>query len=335
MALNVAFWGKALRTIPRISKAEWSDLDLVSRWLVATRSGVLIMTAISAAIGGLLAFSDGTFNLLNFMIAFFGLIFAHASNNLINDWVDHRKGVDHNNYFRAEYGPQLLEHGYASQSTFKKYILFTLILALAAGAYLSLTGPVTVFYLGAAGLFFLLFYTWPLKYIGLGEPTVVLVWGPLMIGGTYFVSGGHQWSWDVTWIALLYSIGPTSVIFGKHIDKLTEDKRKRIFTLPVILGPDVSRYAVILMWILQFVGFTWLVVEGTLTLPILIIWLAFPYLIKKGKPFFRKRPDEKPDEYEAEAWPLYFVRYAFEYNRRFSLLFLLGIILHVLVVRLF
>ena len=42
----------------------------------------------------------------------------------------------------------------------------------------------------------MLFYTWPLKYIGLGEIAVLLVWGPLMIGGGYFVITG-VWDWNV------------------------------------------------------------------------------------------------------------------------------------------
>lgn len=33
------------------------------------------------------------------------------------------------------------------------------------------------------GAFFLLFYTWPLKYYGLGEVSVFIVWGVLMVGG--------------------------------------------------------------------------------------------------------------------------------------------------------
>jgi len=334
MALNIAFWGKALQTIPRVSKTEWDGLDIISRWLVATRSGVLIMTAISAMLGGLLAFAGGTFNTLNFLVAFFGLLLAHASNNLLNDWTDHRRGVDKDNYFRAQYGPHILEHGYITPQRFRLYILVTLTLAVAAGAYLAFTSPVTVLYLGLAGLFFLLFYTWPLKYIGLGEPTVVLVWGPLMIGGTYFVASGFHWSWDVAWISALYAIGPTSVIFGKHIDKLKQDRIKRIFTLPVIIGESIARYATLAMWALQYIGFTW-VIAGKLTWPVLVIYLALPYLISKGRPFLKKRPETRPDTYEAEAWPLYFVRYAFEYNKRFSLLFLLGIILHVLMTRLF
>lgn len=333
MAVNIAFWGKALRSIPRLDKKEWEQLDLISKWLVATRSGVIIMTSISAMLGGLLAYASGSFNWLNFVVAFVGLNLAHAANNLINDWVDYKKGVDKNNYFRAQYGPQVLEHGYMKLGTFKLYVLTTLFLAMLAGLFLVLSGPQTVLLLAGSGLFFLLFYTWPLKYIGLGEPTVVIVWGPLMIGGTYFVSGDFTWSWEVAWLSAIYAMGPTSVIFGKHIDKLKEDRKKKIFTLPVLLGESISRYTVLIVWIFQYAAFSWLVFKGGLTYPVLIIFLALPYFLKKARPFLKKRPETRPDNYEEEAWPLYFVRYAFEYNKRFSLLFLLGIILHVIALK--
>jgi 1,4-dihydroxy-2-naphthoate octaprenyltransferase len=77
--LNVAMWGRALSVIPRISKEEWAELDIVSRWLIATRSAVLVMTAISAVIAGLLAFRDGAFDPLLFGLCMVGLTFAHAS----------------------------------------------------------------------------------------------------------------------------------------------------------------------------------------------------------------------------------------------------------------
>lgn len=47
---------------------------------------------------------------------------AHASSNLINDWVDYNRGVDKNNYFRAQYGPQLLEHGFLKPKAFQPSI---------------------------------------------------------------------------------------------------------------------------------------------------------------------------------------------------------------------
>ncbi|MCX6226656.1 MAG: prenyltransferase [Bacteroidia bacterium] len=189
-------------------------------------------------------------------------------------------------------------------------------------------------YLELAGLFFLLFFTWPLKYIGLGELTVILVWGPLMIGGTYYVTAGYYWNQVVTWISVLYAIGPASVIIGKHIDKLKQDREKKIFTLPVIIGEEISRFVTLDLWAVQYIGFIFLVIFERLSWPILLIFFALPYLVTKGKPFLKKRPETKPDQYEAEAWPLYFVRYAFEYNKRFSLLFLLGMIIHILLTKL-
>ncbi|MCC7400185.1 MAG: hypothetical protein IT214_01760 [Chitinophagaceae bacterium] len=73
-------------------------LDVVSKWLISTRSAVFVMTAISCIIGGLLVFHSGTFIWTNFAAAFIGLIFAHASNNLINDLVDSKMGIDKDNY---------------------------------------------------------------------------------------------------------------------------------------------------------------------------------------------------------------------------------------------
>ena len=57
--------------------------------------------------------------------------------------------------------------------------------ALTAGLYLifSNANDPIIWILLAAGAFFVLFYTWPLKGLGLGEVAVLVVWGPLMIGG--------------------------------------------------------------------------------------------------------------------------------------------------------
>jgi len=32
--MNISFWIKALRVIPRIEKDEWEKLDFISKWLV-------------------------------------------------------------------------------------------------------------------------------------------------------------------------------------------------------------------------------------------------------------------------------------------------------------
>jgi 1,4-dihydroxy-2-naphthoate octaprenyltransferase len=44
---------KALRVIPHVSKEEWLKLDVISKWLIATRAAVLVMTFLSGAIAGI------------------------------------------------------------------------------------------------------------------------------------------------------------------------------------------------------------------------------------------------------------------------------------------
>jgi 1,4-dihydroxy-2-naphthoate octaprenyltransferase len=295
-------WGRALRVMPKVDKQEWDRLDLVSRWLIATRSAVLVMTFTSAAFAGLLALKAAAFDVGLWLLVTLGLLLAHATNNLINDLTDHWKGVDKDNYFRTQYGPQPVESGLLTTKQLMVYIAVTGIAALAIGAWLvALRGQEVLLLLGA-GIVFVLFYTWPLKYIGLGEPAVLLVWGPLMVGGGYMVITG-EWSNPVAVASIAYALGPTAVLFGKHIDKLEEDKAKGIRTLPVILGEAASRWTVVGMLVAQLGVIVYLVATGYFH-PIMLVTLA-----------------------------VYCVASAFWYNRRFGGLFLVGLIADVVVSR--
>lgn len=323
--MDVTMWSKALRIIPRLSKEEWDRLDVIARWLIATRAAVLIMTFISAAIAGIFALRDGMFNLGSWALLAVGLILAHATNNLLNDLTDYRKGVDKDNYFRTQYGAQPLQQGLWTQRDLLTYAAVTGALALACGVYfVALRGWPAVALL-AAGAFFVLFYTWPLKYIGLGELAVVLVWGPLMIGGGYYAITGH-WSWLVALAGLPYALGPTTVIFGKHIDKYTPDKAKGIRTLPVIIGERAGRGAALGMMALMYLLVVGLVAIGFFTPAMLIVLLALTIMPQVWRIYRRPYPAARPPDFPPEAWPTYFAATAFVHNRRYGLLFLLGLL---------
>jgi 1,4-dihydroxy-2-naphthoate octaprenyltransferase len=303
MAVDVSMWRKAMRVIPRLTKEEWDVLDVISKWLVSTRAAVFIMTEIAAGIGGILAYRNESFYWPYFLAAMIGLVFAHASNNLLNDYIDYKRGLDKDNYYRAQYGPQPLEHGLMSMKQFMGYIAVSLLVALAAGAYLVASTGMTTLILLAAGLFFLLFYTWPLKYIGLGELTVVLVWGP------------------------------TTVLFGKHTDKLLQDKEKGVYTLPVILREKVARYTTIGLWIAQYI-LVGLMIWYRMVGPVMaIVLIAVPKLIWASRVFSKPRPSEAPSDLPPNTWPLYLSAHAFQYSKRFGSLFLLGLIIDVVLVK--
>jgi 1,4-dihydroxy-2-naphthoate polyprenyltransferase len=332
MKLNFAMWQKALNVIPEVSKAEWDQLDVISRWLISTRAAVLIMTFLSAALAGIFAFRDGVFQLGPWLALTFGLIMAHAANNIFNDFTDFVRGVDKDNYFRTIYGAQPIASGLMTKRQHLTYFAVTGLIALAAGIYLlAINGwDVNIWILLGLGAFFVLFYTWPLKYIALGEIAVLIVWGPLMIGGGYYVMA-HKWDWNVMIASIPYVLGVTTVIFGKHIDKFKIDQTKKIHTLPVLIGEKAARYSVLAMMILPYLVTGYLIAIKFFTPVMAIVLLALPTFLQVYPALLKPKPETRPENFPdgQGGWPLYFAPLAFGNNRAFGLWFLLGLILDV------
>ena len=322
-----------LAEIPSVSTEQWAAASPLLRWLVATRAAVLVLTFSSAAFGGLLAVhgavATGTrFDPLAWLACCVGLILAHATNNLLNDLTDTRQGVDDGNYFRTRYGTHVLQHGLLDQRGLWGYILATGLSALAIGlGLLWYAGPALLVPL-VAGAFFLVFYTWPLKKLGMGELAVLLVWGPLMVCGTVLAAGGAV---DLGTIAAgtLFGIGPTLVIFGKHIDKLAFDEAKGVLTLPVRLGEARSRRWVVVMTLAQYPAVLALVLAGALPWPTLVVLASLPGALRVVRMYSAPRPESCPDDWPEDAWPLWFVAGAFVHARETGLLLLGGMIIAV------
>ena len=330
--MNFAMWRKALNVIPEVSKAEWDELDVISKWLISTRAAVLIMTFISAALAGLFAWRDGSFSFVPWFVLTLGLILAHASNNIFNDYTDFMKGVDKDNYFRTIYGAQPIASGLMTKRQHLTYFAVTGFLALVSGLYLifaNASDPKIWILLGL-GAFFVLFYTWPLKYIALGEVAVLLVWGPLMIGGGYYVLA-HTWSWEVVIASLPYVLGVTTVIFGKHIDKYNIDKAKKIFTLPVVIGEKAARYSVLTMMVLPYLFTFYLIATKFFTPVMLIVLFAIPTFRQVYPALLKPKPETRPEGFPdgQGGWPLFFAPLAFQNNRKFGSLFMFGLLIDV------
>lgn len=331
--MNYSMWKKALQVIPSVTKEEWDGLDIISKWLISTRAAVLVMTFISAALAGLFALREHHFNFLSWIALVFGLVFAHATNNLFNDYTDFVRGVDKDNYFRTMYGPQPVANGLITVKQLLTYTAITGLIAAAFGLYLIAvnSGDPVVWILLGLGAFFVLFYTWPLKYIAMGEIAVLLVWGPLMIGGGYYVLA-KSWDWNVVWASIPYVLGVTTVIFGKHIDKIKVDTEKNIHTLPVVLGEKASRFTVLGMLIFPYILTLILIATKYFTPVMLIVLFALPSLMRTYPLFLKPRPETRPEGFPdgQGGWPLYFAPLGFANNRSFGGLFMLGLLIDVM-----
>ena len=311
--------------------------DATSKWLVITRAAVFSMTATSGLIGGLLAIGaarlDGSVRVdwALLALAIIGLVVAHAANNMINDYFDLEGGVDTEGYVRALYAPHPILSGWVSKRQLAAAILIAngidlaIMLTLAA-----VRGPLVIAF-ALAGLFISVFYVAPpirLKHIGLGEPGVFVVWGPLMVAGTFFVATGDLPGW--VWLASLpYAILVTTVLFGKHIDKIEADGAMGIRTLPVILGDARARRVAGVLMVAFYPIVIGAALVGFIGPWVGLVLLGVPRLVVVLRVFEVPRPDAPPPHYP--TWPLWFVSAAFVHTRRAGGLLILGLVLNAII----
>lgn len=317
------------------NKSEWDSLDWLSKWFVATRSAVGRITLYSGLIGGLLAWqtqhaAGKPFNYLTWLILELGLFIAHGSNNLINDYVDFSRGIDKDNYFRTQYGVHPLAQGFWDKPTHLRWFFISGLLAFLAGVYaLFVThfAPIVIA-LFAFGAFILLFYTFPLKYLAIGELSIFLIWGPMMIGGVYYVLTG-LWSWMVILASIPIGATVVTINLGKHTDKRKEDKVKKVYTLPVLVGEPAARFITMTAIIAAYLIVIYLVLVARFFTPVmLLVLLAVKPAWKALQRFSRPRPEAPPSGYP--IWPRWYSTVCFVHNIAFGNYFVIGLVLDTL-----
>jgi 1,4-dihydroxy-2-naphthoate octaprenyltransferase len=151
-----------------------------------------------------------------------------------------------------------------------------------------------------------------------------------MIGGTYLVATGTIPLWVLVF-SIPYALLVTSVLFGKHIDKIVPDTALGIRTLPVILGESRARRVGQLLMILFYPLVLLAVLAGWVGPWVLLSALAIPKLLSVLKVYNSPKPAEPPAWYPARGWPLWFVGFAFVHTRLAGALLTLGLLINVLV----
>ncbi len=334
MHINFAMWRKASWELIKMDdKKEWEALDVVSKWLIATRSAVTTVTIYSGIIAGFLAWRDDYFSWLPWVIVTLGLFIAHGTNNLLNDYTDFSRGVDNDNYFRTQYGVHPLVQKFWTKDIQIKWFIVSGVLA-------TLSGIFALFYtkfdpniigLFALGAVVLLFYTWPFKYWGIGELSIFLIWGPIMIASVYIVlalgSGGDLSNvFTVALAGVPFGLSVASINIGKHIDKMDDDKKKGVGTFPVRVGQTFARYVNILSIVVAYGVIIYLVATGYFSTLMLLVVFALQRAMYAVAVLSKPRPEGPPKGFEA-FWPTWFSGFCFYHNRMFGGLFILGIFL--------
>jgi 1,4-dihydroxy-2-naphthoate octaprenyltransferase len=320
-ASRLSRWRHALSTV----NPPAGELDQVSRWLVITRAGVLPMTLTAGAVAGLLAARHKGFAGGWYALAFAGIVLAHVSNNLLNDIFDTTEGLDTGDYPRALYAPHPILSGMIGRSALVRAAIAVNLADVVILVVLVAARGWVVLAFGIAGVLLNVAYTAPplrLKKRGLGELDVMLVWGPLMIAGTYYSAVGTV-PWQVWPASIPYGLLCTAVLMGKHVDKLPWDQKAGIKTLPVILGERRARALTETLMVAFYVALVACVIASALPWPSLAAFGAVPLMWRALKALRRPRPDKPPRGFP--VWPLWFAAFVFTHTRRAGALLVGGL----------
>lgn len=314
-ALKPNLWWGAITGFYKPGVQDIPNLDRVSLFLYSARSVILVISAQAAIIAGLLAAGVGRFDRVNFIGVLVGFVVAHMISNLSNDYFGFTRGHDTPDSPRMRYTVHPLASGMLDSRTLLAG------LALLAVIGLSITACFIVEYgwmaaaFAAAGVSLLFLYDaapTPLKSIGLGEFAVLLVWGPLMIGGGFAMIAG-QLSADAMFASLPYGLAVMTILTGKHIDQMGFDSGRGIRTLPVLIGERAAR-ALNLAAIVAIYGIVAILIGvGRLTPFAAVIILAVPRAAHAVKIMSQPRPAAPPDGYI--GWPLWYHRACLAHSR--------------------
>ncbi|MDQ1722872.1 MAG: 1,4-dihydroxy-2-naphthoate polyprenyltransferase [Pseudonocardiales bacterium] len=305
--------------------SEFGGLDPLTRFLYASRSVILVISAQSAVIAGLLALTDRRLHVLPFLLVLLGYVVLHAISNLSNDYFGYRRGHDTADSPRRRYTLHPIASGAVTPRLLAGGLAVLGVLALAIAAYfIALRGwpAVLLTALGAVLLYAYDAAPRALKELGLGELAAFAVWGPLMIGGGYYVITG-RFSADALLASVPVGLGVASILIGKHIDQRLFDTSQQQRTLPVLLGEAAARtlnqLALGAMYLVTAVA----VLIGALSPLALIVLLAVPRALRAVRVMARPAPAAAPAGYV--GWPLWYHRVCLVHNRLFGWLFIAGL----------
>ncbi|HWR81770.1 MAG TPA: 1,4-dihydroxy-2-naphthoate polyprenyltransferase [Candidatus Deferrimicrobium sp.] len=209
-------------------------------WIHAARPKTLWAAVAPVLIGTAMAFDQGAVHWLSAMAALLGAMLIQIGTNFANDYFDSVKGADR--YERL--GPtRVTQAGLVSQSAMRTAVVVTFGLAVAAGTILVWRAGWPIAAIGLVSIACGILYTagpYPLAYHGLGDPFVLIFFGPVAVGGTYYV---QALSIDaaVLFAGLSPGLFSVAILTVNNLRDIQSDRRAGKRTLAVRFGAIFAR----------------------------------------------------------------------------------------------
>jgi 1,4-dihydroxy-2-naphthoate octaprenyltransferase len=233
-------------------------------WLRAIRIRFLLASVIAVSNGLAIAYwKTGTIDALSAGLTYIGVVFLHASVDLLNDYWDHKRGIDSvTTRTKFSGGTGVLPEKLLTPRAVYVAGLIFLILGGSIGAYFVAMRGITIAVILGFAVVSIYFYSTSIVNAGLGE-LFVAIKGAMIVLGTFYVQS-IAIEPAALYVGAIVGILSATVLFVNSFPDFEADRSKGRRTLVILLGRKlaaitfplfvVAAYVMIIAGI--FLGFT-------------------------------------------------------------------------------
>lgn len=212
----------------------------LGRWLIAARPKTLGAAVAPVLVGTAMAFDARALHWPSALCALGCALLIQVGTNFSNDYLDFVRGADR----QDRQGPvRVTQAGLVSVEGMRRATVSVFALAFVAGLYLVWRGGWPILLVGLASIGAGVWYTagrWSLAYLGLADLFVLVFFGPVAVGGTYYVQTLALGA-EVLVAGLAPGLLATGILVVNNLRDREEDARAGKKTVVVRFGRGFGR----------------------------------------------------------------------------------------------
>ncbi len=272
-----------------------SDRSAISIWFQAARPFAYPASIIPVLVATVWTFVNfsGNINWSLFPVILFGAVLFHTGTNLVSEYFDYIKGVDRPETFGSS---RVLVDGLLKPKAALYGGLITFAVGFALGMILVAQYGLPILYLGLAGLLGGIFYTgYPInyKYFALGDLGVFMLFGPLMMLGTFMGLTG-EFNWEIMFISLPLGLLVAAILNANNIRDILHDSNVKVKTMATLLGIQGAKFEYYLLIAGAYSSVLIMIALGMLSPWTLLVFLSLKPAIDNIK-FISKAKVNQPE----------------------------------------
>ena len=257
-------------------------------WIIACRPITLTASIIPVLLGTSLAAKAGPISWLLFVFALIGSICIQIGTNLADEFTDHQKSGGKSK-FPAPH--KVIQRGLLSEKAVLFGTIFSFGIGSSLGLYIVSVVGWPILAIGIASVLVGFLYSSgpiPLGNCALGELTVFIFMGPLMVMASYFVQI-EQFSIQTFWQSVPIGLLVTSILQANNLRDIQEDRSQGKRTLTTIFGESFGRSFYSFLTLGSYLSTIGLIFYGYFPWTTLLIFLTLPQFIATNLKFRKAR----------------------------------------------